>query len=334
MTCQGRPSDDIKPRMGLGIGLPTDPQNTLSSAHHHAVALIKSAGFSAGNSANSHGIGYTEEGTPPLRSSSSGTNQVPTIVAEEATGFSTSTSGDGYWREGIHALRARPNDSHENLVALPLNSCCLPIHDKATRHQGGGETRNSDGSGNGLGIGDPLAPSYTLTSGDRHAVLAGSSGQQSLTPWEQQGCRIQGENGVAPTVMSNPAGGMKIEPVLASNAFDQATHKMMPTCEMVVRRLTPVECERLQGFPDNWTLLPYGTHKKVEAEMKAYYEHHFGRTLSEEEVQSFCADGPRYKAIGNSMAVPVMDFIGKRIDQYMRGKKGGACESQNNQRSQ
>ena len=54
-----------------------------------------------------------------------------------------------------------------------------------------------------------------------------------------------------------------------------------------VRRLTPRECERLQGFPDDWTLVP-----------------HRNKTA---------ADGPRYKAIGNSMAVPVMRWIGERI---------------------
>ena len=54
---------------------------------------------------------------------------------------------------------------------------------------------------------------------------------------------------------------------------------------MAVRRLTPVECERLQGFPDNYTNIPGA------------------------------ADGPRYKALGNSMAVPVMHWIGKRITQ-------------------
>ena len=54
-----------------------------------------------------------------------------------------------------------------------------------------------------------------------------------------------------------------------------------------VRRLTPQECERLQGFPDDYTLIPY-------------------RNKS-------AADGPRYKAIGNSMAVPVMNWIGKQI---------------------
>lgn len=58
----------------------------------------------------------------------------------------------------------------------------------------------------------------------------------------------------------------------------------------VVRRLTPRECERLQGFPDDWTKIPY-------------------RGKAAEE----CPDTPRYKAIGNSMAVPVMRWIGERI---------------------
>ena len=57
-----------------------------------------------------------------------------------------------------------------------------------------------------------------------------------------------------------------------------------------VRRLTPVECERLQGFPDNFTAIPW---KKKGPEQ--------------------CPDGPRYKALGNSMAVPVMRWIGERI---------------------
>lgn len=58
-----------------------------------------------------------------------------------------------------------------------------------------------------------------------------------------------------------------------------------------VRRLTPTECERLQGFPDDWTKVPYR-----------------GKTADE------CPDTPRYKAIGNSMAVPVMSWLGRRIE--------------------
>ena len=58
----------------------------------------------------------------------------------------------------------------------------------------------------------------------------------------------------------------------------------------IVRRLMPIECERLQGFPDDWTKVPYR-----------------GKPADE------CPDGPRYKAIGNSMAVPVMRWLGERI---------------------
>jgi site-specific DNA-cytosine methylase len=63
-----------------------------------------------------------------------------------------------------------------------------------------------------------------------------------------------------------------------------------------VRRLTPVECERLQGFPDNYTQIPWN-----------------------KKVAIGCPDGLRYKAMGNSMAVPVMNWIGKRIHNFTEG---------------
>ena len=59
---------------------------------------------------------------------------------------------------------------------------------------------------------------------------------------------------------------------------------------MAVRRLTEVECERLQGFPDNYT-----------------------------NIKENCPSGVRYKALGNSMAVPVMKWIGTRIDKLEKG---------------
>jgi DNA (cytosine-5)-methyltransferase 1 len=83
---------------------------------------------------------------------------------------------------------------------------------------------------------------------------------------------IQGD--VSATMTADMAGSTHSGPKIMQN--------------MAVRRLTPVECERLQGFPDNYTNIP-----------KA-------------------ADGNRYKALGNSMAVPVMRWIGERINQYER----------------
>lgn len=82
--------------------------------------------------------------------------------------------------------------------------------------------------------------------------------------------------------------------------------------EVAVRRLTPVECERLQGFPDGHTLIPTEKRKKVSSDELAYLRNHYP-DLSEEEAAMLAADGPRYKAIGNSMAVPVMQWIGYRI---------------------
>ena len=67
-----------------------------------------------------------------------------------------------------------------------------------------------------------------------------------------------------------------------------------------IRRLTPLECERLQGFPDNYTRIPLK-----------------GRPAER------CSDGLRYKAVGNSMAVPVMEWLGKRI-QFVDGALLGA----------
>ncbi len=60
-----------------------------------------------------------------------------------------------------------------------------------------------------------------------------------------------------------------------------------------IRRLTPLECERLQGFPDNYTQIKWNGKPKNQ-----------------------CPDSHRYKAIGNSMAVPVMRWIGKKIENF------------------
>ncbi|ECE8260868.1 Dam family site-specific DNA-(adenine-N6)-methyltransferase [Salmonella enterica subsp. enterica serovar Hvittingfoss] len=81
---------------------------------------------------------------------------------------------------------------------------------------------------------------------------------------------------------------------------------------MSVRHLTPLECERLQGFPDFHTLIPANKRNTLIADELAYLREHFP-DMPEEEAHRLAADGPRYKALGNSMAVPVMRWIGKRI---------------------
>lgn len=92
---------------------------------------------------------------------------------------------------------------------------------------------------------------------------------------------------------------------------------VLDTSEYVVRRLTPEECERLQGFPTGWTSL-VGCDVDAVTEMVAA-----SLNYSDEEREKLRrkiakwaisdVDGPRYKACGNSMAVPVMRWIGERI---------------------
>lgn len=85
-----------------------------------------------------------------------------------------------------------------------------------------------------------------------------------------------------------------------------------------VRRLTPRECERLQGFPDDHTLIPYGRFIRPEKMDRDYAKYLMrGGQFSFDYCCRAAADGPRYKAIGNSMAVPVMRWIGKRISDAL-----------------
>ena len=119
----------------------------------------------------------------------------------------------------------------------------------------------------GLGIGQENDPCPTLTKAHSHAVAYGIPGN-----WIGR----KPENG-----------GNATEPPLELSPCLTKTDIHGVQTQMQVRRLTPKECERLQGFPDNYTLIP---HKNKLA-----------------------ADSPRYKALGNSMAVPVMAWIGQRI---------------------
>src|SRR5208337_890051 len=109
-------------------------------------------------------------------------------------------------------------------------------------------------------------------------------------------------NEIAPTLRSmshsgsHANGGGQLAVAASTDAFDigqpDSSHRDREAARLLfqstaVRRLTPRECERLQGFPDDYTLVEYR-----------------GKAA---------ADGPRYRALGNSMAVPVMRWIGERI---------------------
>lgn len=89
-----------------------------------------------------------------------------------------------------------------------------------------------------------------------------------------------------------------------------------------VRRLMPHELERLQGFPDHYTLLPNQQRKAVEDDYAAWYAERFPG-MTREQIERLSKDGPRAKALGNSMAVPVMRWIGERVLLVDAMRRGG-----------
>ena len=107
-------------------------------------------------------------------------------------------------------------------------------------------------------------------------------------PIHDQATRFNGKRGNKQDGKGNGLGiGQEYDP---SPTLTKGDRHAVAT-NMAIRRLTPKECERLQGFPDDWTKIPY---RNKQADQ--------------------CPDGPRYKACGNSMAVPVMRWIGERIN--------------------
>jgi DNA (cytosine-5)-methyltransferase 1 len=187
----------------------------------------------------------------------------------EPIAFPSTLSGTQY----ASAKDVAPSMGAKNPTAVALP---IPIHDQATRHAG----KNGDktmGKGNGLGIGQPGDPMNTLTKGDSHAVA------YNISP---------GKGEVKDDIHVTDAHVSKTIDASASNpAMHQGGSAIVQA--MAVRRLTPVECERLQGFPDNYSNIPW--RKAAES-----------------------PDGPRYKALGNSWAVPVVAWIGKRIQDQLK----------------
>lgn len=128
----------------------------------------------------------------------------------------------------------------------------------------------------------------------------------------------QGNNlivGVAPTLR---AGGNRGGGDRPPGTDVDTCESLVPSLPVGVRRLTPRECERLQGFPDDYTLIKYGPvlRKKLDEDYLKYLMR--GGALTPEECFGLAADGPRYKALGNSMAIPCIRWIGERIDQVSK----------------
>ena len=238
---------------------------------------VLTAAFSAGAGASAEGIGYGEELSPTLKGSAGG-NCMPSVLCLNDQGgnimeCSENVSGTlraqehghqplVYENHGIDSRYTGPHKVAPTMSArygtggnnVPLveqdsNAICIA---------GNIVDRQPQNGGNGLGCQDDLA--YTLTATDRHAVFS----RQRVDAFRQ--------NNVASTQ--------------SARQYKDATDLICQQAEVyayLIRRLTPLECERLQGFPDGWTDIPDAS------------------------------DSARYKALGNSVAIPCVEFIISRI---------------------
>ena len=250
------------------------------------------AGFSAGAGAKAGGIGYNESVAPTLRGSPGG-NCMPSVLCLNDQGgqsmaYSENITGTLRAQErGHQPLVLNPADPllYENYgidsrytgphkVAPTLSarmgtgglntSLVQQVPEEVICIAGNAIDRQPENGGNGLGCQEDLA--YTLTATDRHAVI--ELYQKTV------GALCRGdEKGIGNQYVSQDK--------CIINASCSETHHL-------IRRLTPLECERLQGFPDGWTDIPGAS------------------------------DSARYKALGNSVAIPCVEFIMSRIAAAMR----------------
>lgn len=126
---------------------------------------------------------------------------------------------------------------------------------------------------------------------------------------EVQAVALRGRDGGATAEL----GGDAAHALRASGGGGDKAHALIG---MQVRRLTPRETERLQGFPDDYTLIPYGrpTKKKLDADFEKYLLRGNPKNLSREDIDRLAKDGPRYKSHGNSWAINCVRWIGERIE--------------------
>ena len=232
---------------------------------------VLTAGFSAGAGASAGSIGYGEELAPTLKGSASG-NCMPSILCLNDQGGSVmecSLDITGTLRAQEHGHQPLVYENHgidsrytgPHKVAPTMsarygtggNNVPLVEQEQVFCITGNAIDRKPENGGNGIGYQADLA--YTLTATDHHAVFS------------RQRVDIFKDGEVTST---QSARQHKDATDLVLQGTDQPR---------LIRRLTPLECERLQGFPDGWTDIPNAS------------------------------DSSRYKALGNSVAIPCVDYV-------------------------
>jgi DNA (cytosine-5)-methyltransferase 1 len=294
-------------RAGMGVGAEGDPMFTLQAGAQHGVALaFKASHFTRGKD------GAPSEVVPPLSADADKGDQDTLVCAPSVIGFSCKDSGEDATADLAPTLRAMGHSgSHANaggqVAVLAFDARQDPV---SSPHTAGS-----------LGSSSPQAQAVCVAFAENsrgEVRLEGGDGSRTGTLSTGGGKPGQG----APMVVAfqSSQSGVRVSEVHATLEANNGARRMNGAVDgMAVRRLTPRECERLQGFEDDYTLVPYGRAvraEKLDADWVKYLMR--GGQMTREQCARAAADGPRYKALGNSMAVPCMRWIGRRIEAVIR----------------
>lgn len=239
---------------------------------------VMCAGFKLGSSEQARSIGYAEEQSPTLNAECGGNKPAVMCLNDQGgnvMGVSHDVSG---------TLRAQEH-GHQPSV-LDMSHACDVIRDC-------GEVSPSLQARMGTG-GNQIPLTYQMQGfGDyREGDVASSCKQRDFKDSTDLVCAVD---------CRNFREGGETNGTLQAKSNGGISYSLQNTVRtgMIVRRLTPLECERLQGYPDGWTDI--------------------GEWMDSKGKRHKDADSPRYKALGNSIALPFWDFLAKRISaQYLR----------------
>lgn len=281
-------------RTGLGIGKDGDPAFTIQAQHEHGVCYCLAGNIvDRSETAGANGLGVKEEVSYTLN-----TIDRPAVAYSEAVPVLNDRGGGmmNVTYDITGTLRAAEH-GHQPIVFDARGNGGNNVVPTIT---GDHESRITDYTALAVeqkptvsyGIGNGQAHAYaskeksgTLdTMHDAQAVAIEYSG--CLNPWDTQARRVYGKDGTFPSLPSRETAGGNQQAVLAG----QRTR-------WIVRRLTPTECERLQGYPDGWTDIGEWTDTKGKKHKPA--------------------DSPRHKALGNSIALPQWFWIAQKMKLYM-----------------
>lgn len=264
------------------------------------------AGFKAGNGAQAGGIGYGEEVSPTLAAAPSGTNQTPAVMAFDTTQITSKENGSqpGFGKP-CHTLNA---NVHVPCVALDMTHACDVIREcgeqvpalQARMGTGGNQVPLTYGIGNGqaneAGI---MAEEVSQTLNTMHDAQAVMCEDVSHALRAKANCayREDAETYICSAVDCRNGQESDVGGALQARTGHTLNANGVVRSNMVVRRLTPLECTRLQGYPDGWVDIGDWTDEKGKKHKDA--------------------DSPKYKALGNSIALPFWDWMLRRMARYL-----------------